>query len=178
MPVRTPPLRDQIHRSVTLDSQLSQARFTRFLPMRAWLTLPCHCAPSLPCPRLRPPRLDLASARGHERRERPSPPCAHCARCSRRCCLALSVGPVPTVAPFPPQSDGQPDEDERQEQGPASPVPPSKSEPVSLARTYRSSRLSFSSSHNSSLAGPGPSTTSRRVRADDSMCFLQSFPDD
>ncbi|KAI0000132.1 hypothetical protein BJV74DRAFT_821764 [Russula compacta] len=68
------------------------------------------------------------------------------------------VGPPP---PSPPASDGQPDEDEgRQDHGDAPPLPPSKSEPISIAPIHRSPRLSPSSSHNSSLAGPGPSTMS------------------
>lgn len=84
-----------------------------------------------------------------------------------------SVGPPP---PSPPASDGQPDEDQEQGHGRASPIPPSKSEPVSVAPIYRSPRLSFSSSHNSSLAGPGPSTLSRRFRADDSPVLAPIVP--
>ncbi|KAH8982889.1 SAICAR synthase-like protein [Lactarius akahatsu] len=86
-----------------------------------------------------------------------------------------SFGPPP---PSPPASDGQPDEDQEQGHGRASsaPIPPSKSEPISIAPTYRSPRLSFSSSHNSSLAGPGPSTLSRRFRADDSPILAPIVP--
>ncbi|KAI9436147.1 SAICAR synthase-like protein [Lactarius psammicola] len=84
-----------------------------------------------------------------------------------------SVGPPP---PSPPASDGQPDEDQEQGHGRASPVPPSKSEPVSIAPIHRSPGLSFSSSHNSSLAGPGPSTLSRRFRADDSPVLAPIVP--
>ena len=85
-----------------------------------------------------------------------------------------SVGPPP---PSPPASDGHPeDEYEVQGHGRASPVPPSKSEPISIAPTHRSPRLSFSSSHNSSLAGPGPSTLSRRFRADESPILAPIVP--
>ncbi|KAH9074290.1 SAICAR synthase-like protein [Lactarius deliciosus] len=86
-----------------------------------------------------------------------------------------SVGPPP---PSPPASDGQPDEDQEQGHGRASsaPIPPSKSEPISIAPTYRSPRLSFSSSHNSSLAGPGPTTLSHRFRADDSPILAPIVP--
>ena len=83
-----------------------------------------------------------------------------------------SVGPPP---PSPPASDGQPDEDQAVDQVQGPPVP-SKSEPVSIAPTYRSPRLSFSSSHNSSLAGPGPSTLSRRFRADESPILAPIVP--
>ena len=81
-----------------------------------------------------------------------------------------SPGPPP---PSPPASVGQPDEDEG---GDPPPVPPSKSEPISIAPLYRSSRLSFSSSHNSSLAGPGPSTISRRFRGDESPILSPITP--
>ena len=84
-----------------------------------------------------------------------------------------SVGPPP---PSPPESDCQADEDEGQGHCQASSVPLSKSEPISIAPVYRSPRLSFSSSHNSSLAGPGPSTLSRRFRADDSPILAPIVP--
>jgi 1-phosphatidylinositol-4-phosphate 5-kinase len=86
-----------------------------------------------------------------------------------------SVGPPP---PSPPASDGHPDEDQIQIQGHGStpPVPPSKSEPVSTPSAYRPPRLSASSSYNSSLAGPGPSTLSRRFRADESPILAPIVP--
>ena len=84
-----------------------------------------------------------------------------------------SVGPPP---PSPPASDGHPDEDQIQGHSSAPPVPPSKSEPVSIPSTYRPPRLSFSSSYNSSLAGPGPSTLSRRFRADESPILAPIVP--
>lgn len=85
-----------------------------------------------------------------------------------------SVGPPP---PSPPASDGQPDEDEG-EQGldDVAPLPPSKSEPISATPLPRPPRLSPSSSNHSSLAGPGPSTMSRRFRADDSPILTQLTP--
>jgi 1-phosphatidylinositol-4-phosphate 5-kinase len=85
-----------------------------------------------------------------------------------------SVGPPP---PSPPASDGQPDEDQDEQRlGDATPLPPSKSEPSSAIPLHRSPRLSPSGSHNSSLAGPGPSTMSRRFRADDSPVLTQLTP--
>ena len=84
-----------------------------------------------------------------------------------------SVGPPP---PSPPASDGQPDEDEGgQGFDDAAPLPPSKSEPISIP-VHCSPCLSPSSSHNSSIAGPGPSTMSRRFRADDSPILTQLTP--
>ena len=84
-----------------------------------------------------------------------------------------SVGPPP---PSPPASDGQPDEDQnKQRLGDAPPLPPPKSEPASVP-LHRSPRLTPSSSHNSSLAGPGPSTMSRRFRADNSPILTQLTP--
>ena len=81
-----------------------------------------------------------------------------------------SVGPPP---PSPPASDGQPDEDQDEQRlGDATPLPPFKSE----SAPHRSPRLSPSSSHNSSLAGPGPSTMSRRFRADNSPVLTQLTP--
>ncbi|KAH9998699.1 hypothetical protein BJV77DRAFT_1156469 [Russula vinacea] len=85
-----------------------------------------------------------------------------------------SVGPPP---PSPPASDGQPDEDEGEQGiGDATPLPPSKSEPMSVNPLHYSPRLTPSSSHNSSLAGPGPSTLSRRFRNDDSPVLTQLTP--
>lgn len=85
-----------------------------------------------------------------------------------------SAGPPP---PSPPASDGQLDEDEgRQGHNDPPPIPPSKSEPTSNVPLHRSPRLSPSSSHNSSHAGPGPSTMSRRFRADDSPILTQIIP--
>ena len=83
-----------------------------------------------------------------------------------------NVGPPP---PSPPASDGQPDEDQDEQLlGDATPLPPPKSEAPSTIP--RSPRLSPSTSHNSSLAGPGPSTMSRRFRADDSPVLTQLTP--
>jgi len=85
-----------------------------------------------------------------------------------------SVGPPP---PSPPASDGQLDEDEgRHGHGHLAPLPPPKSEPIPHAPFHRSPRLSPSTSYNSSLAGPGPSTMSRRFRADDSPILTQLVP--
>lgn len=85
-----------------------------------------------------------------------------------------SVGPPP---PSPPASDGQLDEEEaRQGHDDPAPLPPSKSEPIPNVPFHRSPRLSPSSSHNSTLAGPGPNTTSRRFRADDSPILTQLIP--
>ena len=69
-----------------------------------------------------------------------------------------SIGPPPSS---PPVSNGHPDEDQvvNQVQG-LDPVPPFKCRPVSIAPRYRSPRLSFSSTHNSPLPGPGPSSLS------------------
>lgn len=85
-----------------------------------------------------------------------------------------SIGPPP---PSPPASDGQPDEDQDEQRiGDATPLPPPKSEPSSAIPLYRSPRLSPSSSHNSSLAGPGPNSMPRRFRADDSPVLTQLTP--
>ena len=85
-----------------------------------------------------------------------------------------SIGPPP---PSPPASDGQPDEDQDEQRlGEATPLPPFRSEPTSAIPLHRSPRMSPSSSHNSSFAGPGPSTMSRRFRADDSPILTQLTP--
>ena len=85
-----------------------------------------------------------------------------------------SAGPPP---PSPPASDGQLDEDEgRLGHGEPAPLPPPKSEPIPNAPFHRSPRLSPSTSYNSSLAGPGPSTMSRRFRADNSPILTQIVP--
>ncbi|KAI9508584.1 SAICAR synthase-like protein [Russula earlei] len=87
-----------------------------------------------------------------------------------------SIGPPP---PSPPASDGQPDVDQDQggqSQGDAPPPLPSKSDPISISPRHRSPRMSPSSSHNSSLPGPGPSTMFRRFRGDDSPILTQIAP--
>ena len=85
-----------------------------------------------------------------------------------------SVGPPP---PSPPASDGQPDEDQDEQRlDDVPPLPPPKSELTSAIPLHRSPRLSPSVSHNSPLAGPGPSTMSRRFRADDSPVLTQLTP--
>jgi len=86
-----------------------------------------------------------------------------------------SAGPPP---PSPPASDGHPEQDQAGQghHGDAFPLTPSKSEPTALVPLHRSPRLSPSSSYTSSPAGPGPSTMSRRFRADDSPILTPIVP--